>query len=524
MIKQVYDVAVIGGSIGGCLAAYQASKQGLRVVLTEETEWIGGQLTNQGVPSDEHIYIEDFGCTDSYRKYREKVRDFYRNHPFVKEEIKVQKVFNPGSGWVSRISHDPRLAKHLFEELLLPFIMNGKLVIKTRHRPLFSVKEKNTIKEVIVENCDDKELISISAKYFIDGTDTGELLPLTNTDYVTGSEGKIYNEPHASNEADPEDMQPITWVVAVSYHEGENHTIPKPEMYDYFSQITYGNNIPLLSWYGPTLNSNNNKRKFKFNGAWDDKDPNDLPPLFSYRQVINKALFTDNYDINDATLINWPQNDYLFGNVYESHNSEYHKYMARQLSLSLVHWLQKEAPRDDGKGVGYPEIKLRGDILGTVDGLAMAPYIRESRRIKALYTVKEQDIAKNTNETLPHFWDTVGIGYYQIDVHMTTKTRTHYFTETWPFEIPLGAMIPVNTKNLIPGCKNIGTTHVTNGCFRLHPVEWNIGESAGLLATYCIQNNLTPKELYLDKEKVKKFQAYLIQNGISLHWPKHILK
>ncbi|MGG2474547.1 FAD-dependent oxidoreductase, partial [Rhizobium sp. BR5] len=34
--------------------------------------------------------------------------------------------------------------------------------------------------------------------------------------------------------------------------------------------------------------------------------------------------------------------------------------------------------------------------------------------------------------------------------------------------------------------KNIGTTHITNGCYRLHPVEWNIGEVAGMLAAYCL--------------------------------------
>ena len=33
--------------------------------------------------------------------------------------------------------------------------------------------------------------------------------------------------------------------------------------------------------------------------------------------------------------------------------------------------------------------------------------------------------------------------------------------------------------NLLPAGKNIGTTHITNGCYRLHPVEWNIGEVAG---------------------------------------------
>ncbi|WP_454702255.1 FAD-dependent oxidoreductase [Agrobacterium burrii] len=34
------------------------------------------------------------------------------------------------------------------------------------------------------------------------------------------------------------------------------------------------------------------------------------------------------------------------------------------------------------------------------------------------------------------------------------------------------------------GGVQFGTTHITNGCYRLHPVEWNIGEVAGMLAAY----------------------------------------
>ena len=42
----------------------------------------------------------------------------------------------------------------------------------------------------------------------------------------------------------------------------------------------------------------------------------------------------------------------------------------------------------------------------------------------------------------------------------------------------MGALILVRIRNLLAAAKNIGTTHITNGCFRLHPVEWNTGEAA----------------------------------------------
>src|SRR5207245_7386177 len=72
------DVAIIGGGVGGCAAALGALRNGMRVVLTEETDWIGGQLTSQAVPPDEHPWIESFGRTRSYAAYRHPVRDYYR--------------------------------------------------------------------------------------------------------------------------------------------------------------------------------------------------------------------------------------------------------------------------------------------------------------------------------------------------------------------------------------------------------------------------------------------------------------
>jgi NADPH-dependent 2,4-dienoyl-CoA reductase/sulfur reductase-like enzyme len=74
------DVVIIGGGTGGVSAALAAARSGKTVILTEETDWIGGQLTAQAVPPDEHPWIESFGCTRSYRQFRDGVRAHYRDH------------------------------------------------------------------------------------------------------------------------------------------------------------------------------------------------------------------------------------------------------------------------------------------------------------------------------------------------------------------------------------------------------------------------------------------------------------
>src|SRR5579862_3218889 len=72
------DVLVVGAGMGGCAAAWACLRQGQRVVLTEENDWIGGQMTAQAVPPDEHPWIEQFGCTRSYRRVRHEIRRYYR--------------------------------------------------------------------------------------------------------------------------------------------------------------------------------------------------------------------------------------------------------------------------------------------------------------------------------------------------------------------------------------------------------------------------------------------------------------
>ena len=517
-MKKTYQAAVVGGSLGGILAAYALSKNGIKTVLIEQFSWIGGQLTSQGVPSDEHDYIETTGATKTYRAFREKTRAYYRKHPDIIDRLKTQKVFNPGNGWVSKNASDPRVSHKLLNELLEPFVLNGMLEIYLDTKTLGAERMDDTVINILIEK-DGRQSI-VEAAYFLDATDTGELLPLTNTDYVTGAESfdETY-EPHAPKQKNPFDMQPITWIAAIGFDPNNETLIDKPVLYDTFKSYVMPFGESVLSWYAAGLEQGS-KREFSMFGQAPYEH---TPAMFTYRQVIEKNHFKSTEQVS-VTLLNWPQNDYFFGNIYEDINQDYHKFKAKQLTLSLIYWLQTEARRDDGVGIGYKEIKLMPDVLGTKDGLAMAPYIRESRRIKALYTIKEQDISKKYAKSAPDFRDTIGIGHYHIDLHMTTKTKTYFFDETYPFQIPLGALIPTNTSNLIAACKNIGTTHITNGCYRLHPVEWNIGESAGHLVAFCINRKVAPKDVYHNDTLLMAYQDMLKQEGILLNWPKEILK
>jgi hypothetical protein len=75
-------------------------------------------------------------------------------------------------------------------------------------------------------------------------------------------------------------------------------------------------------------------------------------------------------------------------------------------------------------------------------------------------------------------------------------------------------------ENLLPAGKNIGTTHITNGCYRLHPVEWNIGEAVGALAAYCVTEKRMPREVRKTAALLRAFQDRLTAEGVPLAWPK----
>ena len=108
------DVAVIGASLGGVLAAWRASQAGHRVVLVCEEPWIGGQMSAQAVPPDEHSWIESGGASASYLRFRRDIRAHYQAQAGFRNQARMTEGCNPGDGWVSRLCFEPVLAARWF--------------------------------------------------------------------------------------------------------------------------------------------------------------------------------------------------------------------------------------------------------------------------------------------------------------------------------------------------------------------------------------------------------------------------
>ncbi|MET3510366.1 MULTISPECIES: FAD-dependent oxidoreductase [Plantibacter] len=525
MTRYDAELLVVGGGVGGVAAALTALRLGRRVVLTEEQDWLGGQLTSQAVPPDENAWIETGATGPGYAEFRRRVREYYRRNYPLTSGATARSDLDPGLGVVSRLCHEPRVAVAVIEELLSPWLASGRLEVLLRHRPVAVETDGDEVRSVTVRRTDGVER-ELSAPIVVDATELGELLHLGGVEHVTGAEGRDdTGELHAPERADPLDQQAISWCFALEHRPGEDHVGDRPARYEHWRTHV----DPF--WPGPQL-------------SWTDVDPISLRvhtrPLFQlqptpempfdlwhFRRVLAAENFRDGTIDSDVTIVNWPQIDYWEAPIVGVDETSAARALAasRELSASFLYWMQTEAPREDG-GTGYRGLRLRGDVTGTDDGFAKAPYIRESRRAVTEFRVLEQHLgveARGAGVGSEVFADSVGLGHYRIDLHPSTSGRSYVDIEAYPFQIPLGALLPVRVDNLLPAAKNIGSTHITNGCYRLHPVEWAIGEAVGALASFALERGRPPRAIREDPALLDDYQRLLRDRlGVTLRWPEEV--
>lgn len=538
------DVLIVGGSLGGVAAALSLCMdkseslraEKLRICLTEETDWLGGQATSQAVSAlDENWLVETSGAPRRYQKLRAMIRHHYLSNYRLSPDVSNVTYFDPGSCWVSRLAFEPKVALEQLAELLKPALDSRRLEVFYRHKAIHvesagsgkelsaggaaagtgksaasaaaGGREKTRIKSVGAVNLDTGETVEFQPRIVIDATELGDLLPMAGLPYSKGAESKAQTgEAHAPAVADVDNVQDFTYPFVVDFVDGGSWLIEKPLHYEEFVERMH------YSLLGYKMFSSALREQ-------PDGSTVELLPFWSYRRLIDSKNFLNSTFPNDVSMINWESNDLRDEDIIDVEPETAAKRLARgkALSLGFLYWLQTEVARDDG-GVGYPEMKLRTDVLGTADGISKYPYIRESRRIIAHTIVKEEDIAKGsqTNARARLFADSVGIGHYPIDIHGRKEEGTAQAAR--PFQIPLGSLIPRDADNLIAGCKNIGVTHITNGAYRLHPIEWGIGTAAGALALHAMEENKRVDKFLDEPELLLPLQRELVDGGTPVYW------
>ncbi len=519
------DILIVGGSFGGVAAAIAAVKSGSRVIITEETSWLGGQATTQGVPLDEHPWIESYGRSASYADFRNRIRSYYRNNYPLTERARNDRYLNPGACWVSALGFEPKAGLAVLDEMLAPYTTNGNVLIWYNTIATSVEMDGDRCSYVTVKNLNSGLEQQVSSRYVLDATELGDILELSGTEFVIGAESQAETgEPLAvPGEALPLRQQPFTHLIALDYHPGENHVIDRPEGYDQFLPA-----YKKIKGYSSVRQANNIIGQTIPDGLFTHRATAGYETsLWNFRRWFYCGNFDPSvFDSDVTSLMNGNEyHDGVLVGVSET-EAKFHLEQAKKLSLGLVYYLQTEVEDGYNGKQGFPGLRLRPDAFGTSDGLAQYPYIRESRRIRAEFTVLEQHFRIDMNPNGPmQYPDTVGVAGYRIDIHEKSRKGNESITSAehgkhWTQQLPLGALIPQRVENILPCCKNIGVTHVTNGAFRLHPVEWNIGEVAGALASYCIQNRVSPRAVRNTDKLLKAFQQELDKRGVERFWPE----
>ncbi len=491
-------VAVVGGGLGGVAAALAAADGGATVTLTAEEPVLGGQVTAQATsPLDEHPLIETTGAPGTYQRFRHLVR------------ARLGGLANPGGGWVSRLCFPPDVGRQVLEGMLAEHVAAGRIRVELSRTPVAvrTAASSATLAAVELRGPGGVRTV-VEADVFVDATELGDLLALAGADTVIGSEGAdAFGEPHAvPGGPDPSAEQSCTWVAGLRLDDRPGPVGGPPAGYAHHAvRQPFGLDIP-----GPDGTS---QRYFMFRPG-----PDGNPPFWTYRRVHDAAQLGG----RDAVVLNWAGNDYagsgLVGDPVRTRTG------ARDLTVAFVHWLRTEAPRDDG-GRGHPELALAPEVTGTDDGLALAPYVRESRRLASASPVTEHHIAPRADgeRALP-VADSLGTAWYHADLHARVGHPASVYAPTAPFQLPARALVPQPGRgpaNLLAGAKNLAATQVAAAAYRVHPGEWSVGEAAGVLAALAAVRAVPVRSL-LAGDGLRLAQTTVLDRGTPLVWARDL--
>ncbi len=441
---------------------------GRKVLVVEETPWLGGMITSAGVSAFDGN--KQAVASGFFLMVRNELEEHYGGAEAVR------------TGWISDTCFEPKIAERIIRKHVLN--AGAEVLFKTRIKSI--LRRGNRITGAVVENAEGT--IVINARLTVEATEYGDVLALGEVPFMLGRESKAQTgEEHAPDQPDLE-VQDMTLCAILQKVDGTAEPLPRPENYyaeEFDCSITDRCKTPDAKFLNHALHD------------WNS--------FISYSSLPNnKYLLNWPFHSNDS-----PDSIGVFGTPEERAKAIER---ARKRTLAYVYYMQNE--------LGHPEWGLATDEFGTPDHLAFIPYVRESRRVVGVTTLKEADVLPPT-EGGPRArfqMDSIAIGDYFLDHHHSQEhlppgqRLEENYPDNAPFQIPYGCLVPQKTDGLLVAEKSISVTHIVNGCSRLQPVVMLIGQAAGMAAALCLDRNLEPREL-----DVAELQDELIEQGVAVY-------
>lgn len=464
------DVLIVGGGASGTMASIQAARLGASVIVVEETEWLGGMLTSAGVAAIDGNHMLPGGL---WGEFRSKLRAHYGGAEAVE------------TGWVSNTLFEPHVGQQILYEMVAT---ESNINVMHGYRVVDIIKNRNRVIGARFADENGKEMV-VSAKVTIAADEYGDALALSGAAYRFGFESRSEYGDEYAPEVGNNLIQDLTYVAILrDFGPDADMTVPEPDGYD------------------PSV----------FDGTCKQlsSDPN--------RDVVDcgpesgKDLYMLNYGElpHNHFMINWPihGNDYYIPILEMTHEERQIALKdAKNFTLQWIYFIQTEG--------GYKNLGIADGIFPTEDNLPMIPYIRESRRVVGVTTLRTQDLLDPySTDAAGRFRDAVAVGDYPLDLHHERKpvgfevdARTEDLPKIPSYSIPYGTLIPEIINGLIVAEKSISTTHIVNGATRLQPVVMLIGQAAGAAAALSVQAGVEPRDL-----DIRTLQQTLLDAGAWL--------
>ena len=508
------SIIVVGAGPSGVAASIQAARMGQRVVLLEETDWIGGQLTAAGVGT------LDEGSTAGrqsgiYKELIQKARQFYASH---------NKSLGTCYYDTNALCIDPKDGQAILRDMLQS--VGVKVVLDTKIASV--IKHDSRITGAVTD--DGK---TYTAKIVIDASEYGDTIAKSGAVYRIGAS--------TSEQKNKKDcVQQITYPAIIKkYPQGvrsELQVKTKPEGYDdaraHFAAIVTSDGADYFK---------------------QQRHPVDFASFTAYRglpDISNPKNYTakqnDGRDIT-RTTINSPNDypiklplgiDYIENPAYRAKTN----CLAKLLTVQFIYYLQHDLGKKDwsvADDEGYDTPYNRAHHCPQLDGyeaiernMPQEPYVRESRRIIGVETLTSDDMQRP--RSAKDFANSIAVGYYPMDLHgcsapddlesdldppqnaIKTSTQSTFLGGgAGPFEVPIGALIPRDINGLLAAEKNISVSRLAGGAIRLQPIAMNVGQAAGALAAIAVKKDIAPRNV-----SAQDVRAALQQAGAIVDMPQ----
>ena len=543
--RQKADVCVYGGTASGVMAALAAKKEGASVILVEPSRWLGG-MTGGGI---NHL---DWGKGSTVGGSTYKI---------LMEGLEVKEQKHHGGHAIAGIGNRQyrERFKKLVKEVGITVIYEhrlGKVQVgdatigkPTRQKPIpmdatfediEDGEESPSIRSITLDyapvdetGCPIPEpkkrnVITVSAKVFIDCSYEGDVLAMSGASYTWGRESREkYDESLAGvrpslwvHDIDPyvepgnpesgllpfvQDRQigPLGSADALSMgycfrHEfdmsGNGIPIPEPTNYDpaefevYRRAIRDGVDIFSNRHMRTTLNKFTVHKKGPFVGGAQ-----------SNRNLMGSTVYGCNED--------YPNGDWATrSRIWKFH---------QEFLINSIHFAKTDPSAPKSMKQRAMKTSFRKGVFDETGGWPNQFYVRQARRMVSSYVVTQKDLEGKTDP--PH---AVGLAAYGVDdwpyavvvedgkVAVQGGAFSIVYIDggkyNGSYKIPYEAIVPRKGEcdNLIvPVC--VSASHIAFTSLRMEPVWMNLGESAGVAAAMAVDADIPVQDVPYDKLRKK---------------------